>query len=138
MFTHDKRDGACHLAPAAGFEREAAAAGSGEAVVLGLAVVLARAPVGGEPAAVLQAMERGIERALLDFEHVFGGTLNDFGDGVAMCIAGGERAQDHHVERAFEHVAREWFVTAHAFGAPPLRVLWGDLPSRRTHSVRVV
>jgi hypothetical protein len=49
-------------------EREAAV-GGGKAVLLGLAIVFA-GPVGGEPAAVFEAMECGIWRALLDFEDV--------------------------------------------------------------------
>ena len=118
MFAHDERDGAGHLAPAAGLKREAPATGGGEAVVLGLAVVLARAPVGREPAAVLQAMERGIQRALLDLEDLFRGALDDLGDGVAVSL-----------ERGSLRPMRSCSSTQSSTG---------DLPSRRTHSARVV
>src|SRR5207302_10951443 len=99
--------GAGLLPPAAGLEREASAAGGGKPVVLGFAVVLAGAPVAGEPAAVFEAMQRRVKRTLLHFEDVFGGALDDLGNRVAVRVTGGERAQDHHVERSLEHVAGE-------------------------------
>ena len=57
----------------------------GQLVELRLAVVLAGAPGGREPAAIFEAMQRGIERALLDLQHIFGGVFDDVGDGMAVC-----------------------------------------------------
>ena len=50
-------------------------------------------------------MQGGIERPVLDLQHLVGALLDDVGDGVAMGGAGDEGVQNQHVERALEHVA---------------------------------
>src|SRR5262249_40392256 len=79
---------------------QALPAGRGEAVELGAAVVVAHAPFGGEQALKLQAVERGVERALFDFER----TAGDLADAeeYAVAVQGAERhgLQDEDVEGA--------------------------------------
>src|SRR5262249_1828606 len=59
------------------------------------------------PTAVFNAVERRIERAVFDFEHVGGSALDGVGDGVAMRRPKREGAEDQHVERALQHFALE-------------------------------
>lgn len=47
-------------------------------------VVLAQAPLGGNPPAILQSPERRIERAFLDVQHVAGSRLDPARDAVAV------------------------------------------------------
>ena len=51
-------------------------AGRGEAVELGPPVVVRRAPLGGQEAAVLEAVQRGIQRALFDEQRAAGHLLD--------------------------------------------------------------
>ena len=84
-----------------------------EPVKLRLAVVFADSPLGGEQAAVFETMEGGVERALLDFEGVFGGVLDRLGDGVAVRGAHDEGAQDEHVQSSLEDIAGGWLFHRH-------------------------
>src|SRR4029453_17089784 len=63
---HHARDRQRQPLPLSGFGLEAPAARPGQPVVLGAAVVLGGSPVGVDEAALLDAMERRVERALLD------------------------------------------------------------------------
>src|SRR3954470_18291413 len=57
-------------APFAFFVRQLAAAGPGQRVEARLPVVLGRAPFGADEPAVFQPLERGIERSVIDDQHV--------------------------------------------------------------------
>src|SRR6266852_3408819 len=87
-----------HAVPVVGFGAELTAAGGGEAVELGLALIVGFAPLGGDEALVLKAEERGIERTLLDGELVAGDLLDAEENAVAVERAEGDRLQDEHVE----------------------------------------
>lgn len=50
------------------FLRKLTAAGGGETVIAGAAIVFGVAPFGGDPIFLLHAMERGIQRAFFDAE----------------------------------------------------------------------
>src|ERR1700709_517267 len=67
--------------------RELFAAGGGERIETGLPVLFRGAPFGAHPAVLLHAVERRIERALLDAEQLGRGLLNVRGDGVAVHLA---------------------------------------------------
>src|ERR1017187_4233848 len=56
----------------------------GQAVVLGLALVFAFAPLGGDPAAVLQPVQPRIERPLRDLQRVLRDLLDAQQDAVAV------------------------------------------------------
>ena len=66
------------------FGHKLAAALGGELVEARLAAVVRFAPVGRDPAAFFQAMQRGIERALLHLEDIVGDLANALGDAVAV------------------------------------------------------
>jgi hypothetical protein len=76
----------------------------GERIEAGLASSVGRGPFSCEPAALFEAMERGIERALLDLQDVAGHLLQALRDGVAVDRAEGDDFQDEDVERALEQV----------------------------------
>ena len=74
-------------------------------VVLELAVPALRGfPLRAHPLLALQAMERRIERSVLDLQHVVGGALDVLGDVVAVGGPEAEGPQDQHVERALQQV----------------------------------
>ena len=49
-------------------------------------------------------MQRWVERALLDLEHLFGDLANAVGDAVAMDRAEGDDLEDEHIEGALQEV----------------------------------
>ena len=53
-------------------------------IKLGAAIIFGGAVGGGDPFALDEAMERGIERALLDLQDFVGAEFDGFGDGVAV------------------------------------------------------
>src|SRR5688572_32533961 len=70
--------------------------------LLRLSIVFGGAPAGADPAALLEPVQRGIERALADRQRVAGGLLDPAGHRVAMRRPPAERLQDQQVERAAE------------------------------------
>src|SRR6267154_6069475 len=62
--------GAGQFAPGVFFGRELLAAAARELVVFGAAIVFRGAPAGFDPAAAFQAMQRRVQRALLDLQDV--------------------------------------------------------------------
>src|SRR5579863_3679308 len=88
------RDGGGQLAPGALFRFELLPAAGSEVVVFCAAVVVRRAPMSLDPAAALEAVKRGIKRALLNAEHIAGDLLDAFGDGPAVLGTQGESAED--------------------------------------------
>src|ERR1700722_1643626 len=60
------------------------AACRGELVILGAAIGLSHRPFGGNPPALLHAMQGGIERALFDLEHLPRGVLDVDHDAIAV------------------------------------------------------
>src|SRR5262245_14756518 len=79
--------------------------GAGDGVVLGFPVVVGSAPARRNPSALLEAEERGIDRALIELEHVLADLLDAPGDPVTMkrshCL---ERLEHHEVQSALENV----------------------------------
>jgi hypothetical protein len=70
-------------------------------VVLRLAVALERAVLGGNPAALDQAVERWIERALLDQQNIVR-ALDRLGNRMTVRGTGPQRSQDEQIEGAPE------------------------------------
>ena len=73
-------------------------------VVLRLALVLGLAPLAGDEALVLEAVQRRIEGPLLDFQAVFGNLLDAQQDAVAVQRAERDGFQNQHVERALHQI----------------------------------
>src|SRR5512135_2892359 len=68
--------------PVAGVGSQLAAAGAGDRVELGLAVVIGGAPVRFDPSALLETNERRVDRALVEQDFVAADLLNTAGDAV--------------------------------------------------------
>src|SRR5262249_61578252 len=98
----DAGDGVGDLPPPAGLPREVLPARAGELVVAGLAVVVGGAPRGHDPAAGLEALEGGVEGAVLDEEDVVGGLLDRARDPLAVLGPEHQGAEDEQVERALD------------------------------------
>ena len=77
-----------------------------EFVVPRPSIVVARAPLGGEPAAAFHALEGLIERAVVDAERAVRAVLEPGGDGVAVHRAPAQCFEDEEVEGALEERQR--------------------------------
>src|SRR3989442_2940579 len=51
-------------------------------------------------------MQRGIQGAFFHAQHIVGGLVNPFGDGVAVFLPAHEGLQDEHVKRALQEISR--------------------------------
>jgi hypothetical protein len=97
-------DDARDAMPVLGFGLKLFAAGFGDGVEAGLAIVFGSAPLGGDPSLVEEADEGGVDRALVDLERFFADLLDAAGDAVTVERAhGGERLEDHEIESALEN-----------------------------------
>src|SRR5437868_4113661 len=101
---HDRVDRGRKPPPARRLVRELSFTGAREMVELRLAIVLRCPPLGGDPASILEAMQRGVERALVHLQDIARDLLNPLGYPPAVHGLKGERFQDEHVERALEDV----------------------------------
>src|SRR3954470_18626475 len=90
--------------PAVRLLSEPAAAGSGEAVILGPAVVLRRDPLGFEQPLVLEPVERWIESSLLHEQRAIRDLLDSQQHAVSVQLAERDRLQDQQVEGAGKQV----------------------------------
>lgn len=79
------------------------ASGGRETVEAGAAIVGGGAPLSVNPALLQKALERGIKRAMLDFEGLAGGLLDEFGDAVAVHGTPAEGAKNDEVESALHN-----------------------------------
>ena len=82
--------------------RQLRLAGRGQLVVLRALVGLADAPLGLQPAALLESVQRRIERAGLDLEQIVGLGADRLADAMAVLRPPLERSENQHVERALE------------------------------------
>ena len=91
--------------PVGGVFGELFAATLGDGIKLGFAIVVGGAPFGGDPAALLEADERGVNGALVEQDFVAGDLFDAASDAVAVeGTNGGEGLQDHKVEGALEKI----------------------------------
>ena len=98
----------------AGLFLQLLAPGDGQTVVPGLAVVLRGAPEGCDPAAILQPVQGGVQRPLVDAQCVPGDLLDALGNGPSVPGAGLERAQNQEIERPLKQIEFGW--VAHNVG----------------------
>jgi len=90
--------------PGRGLGAELRATLGRQLVELGFAVVLAAAPLALDPAALLEAVQGGVERAFTYGENVICELLDPSGDGVSVRGSPRERLEDEEVERALQEV----------------------------------
>jgi hypothetical protein len=80
-------------------------------IVAKLAImVLGHFPSRDKPPIALQAMQRRIQRTMLNLQHIVGGALNVPSDLTAMTRAKQQRSQDQHIERPLQEgdTIRRW------------------------------
>src|SRR5690348_17526917 len=97
---HHQLDALDEFVEVFGFGVELFAAFWGKAIEAGAAIVFRGAPFGLEPAFDQHAVQRGIERAVFDFEAVARSAFDVFGDGVAVERPASEGFQYEQEERA--------------------------------------
>src|SRR6185503_18023319 len=90
--------------PAHGLAPEVCATSGRQGVILGLSAGVRFAPFLGDQAASLEAVEGGVERALLHRERVLRGFTYPPADRVSVARAPRERLEDQDVERSGEQV----------------------------------
>src|SRR5205085_4658937 len=91
-------DGGRVTGPARGGGTQLASPGGPDLVELCLPVVFRESPLRFDPAAGLHAVERRVERALLDLEIVVGRLADPPGDGVPVPRTPRQRLQDQQVQ----------------------------------------
>src|SRR5215207_4423880 len=101
---HHLENGVRQPAPVLLFDLKLLPARLCELVELGPQVVLRRAPLGRNPPLPLDAVERGVERALFHPQHVVGHQDDTLPDSVPVQRTDRERLQDEHVERALQQL----------------------------------
>src|SRR5690348_7815892 len=100
--TEHERDGFRQPPPIAGFFRELFAAGGGELVEARTSIVVGNAPLGTHPTRGLEALERRIERSVIDEQRALRRVLNRERDTVPVVRSEREGAQDQKIECALE------------------------------------
>src|SRR5215813_15321021 len=90
---HDRGDRRGETLPLRRFLVERAAAGARERVVLRAAIVVALRPLRGDPAVLLELVERRVQRALADLEHLARHLADALRDGPAV-----HRLERDHLE----------------------------------------
>src|SRR5262249_5081230 len=94
----DARDGGGQAAPRLFLGAELVPAARGQLVVLRAAIVLRGAPAGLDPAAALEAMQRRVQRPLLNAQRLARALLDALGDGPAVLRLERERVQDQQIQ----------------------------------------
>src|SRR5262249_17634495 len=103
--SHHQVDRARHALPASLLFRELTAARGGERGVSCAAGVFPGLPRRADEAPPLAPGERGIERALIELEHVLRPLLEALGDPPAVHGLEAQCLEHHHVERSLEDLA---------------------------------
>src|SRR5262249_17840580 len=102
--SHDSPDRRDEPLPSGRLPGELPAARRGPPVEAGLAVVRGGPPLRKEPAALLEPLERRIERAVLDEELLLGPLLDGAGDPLTVLRAEDQGPQDQQVERPLQQL----------------------------------
>src|SRR5688500_5753357 len=97
-FIEDEADRAGEPLPALLLDGELLSSGARQRVELCVAPRLRLMPFGGQPAALLEAMQCVVERSLVDTNSLARDDREMLRDGVAMGRSGRQRLQDQHVE----------------------------------------
>ncbi len=95
-----------HATPAFRFFLELLASGASQGVILRLAVIFGNTPLGGDPAALLEAQQRRIERSLVQLQQVFRDLLDAHSDPEAVHRPHGiERLQHQQIKCSLQDFA---------------------------------
>lgn len=75
-----------------------------ERIIFGAAIIFGGPPFGGDPALMLEFVERGVERAFADLEHVAGDLLQANADSPAVEGFQRQDLQEKKIEGALDKV----------------------------------
>src|SRR6266481_10144611 len=73
-------------------------------IIFGTPVILGLAPLGGDPALLLQAVERGVKRTLIDLQLLFGDLADALRDGPAVHGLESDSLEDQQIECALDEI----------------------------------
>src|SRR5262245_29493171 len=104
--SHDLADRTGKLVPRSRLGDELSFSDGGELVVFRTATVFRQRPLRFDPAAVLHAVERWIQRALLDLKRVLGRVLYPARDAESVHRSPRQRLEDDEIECALEQFDR--------------------------------
>jgi hypothetical protein len=90
--------------PISALSVELLAPGAGQLIILGAPVILRCAPLSLDKAAPLQAVQRGIERTLLDFYRILRDLLNPLRNGPSVAWAWSESVENQEVQRTLREI----------------------------------
>src|SRR6185369_14823859 len=99
---HDAADGGGEAGPLLGFVVQLLPAGRGEVIKAGTPAEFGDTPFSLDPALMLEAMQGGVERALVDPQDVLRDLLDALGDGPAVHGLVLEGAKNEQVESALK------------------------------------
>src|SRR5204863_8179086 len=93
-----------HALPTPGFREQLFAPRTRQRVKLRLAVIFRSAPLGSDPATLLEPQQGGIKRALVELKQVFRDLLDTLGNAIAVQRAYGVKGlQNNEVECALQN-----------------------------------
>src|SRR5262245_11121559 len=107
----DGRDGAREPLPVGAFAFEVLATRAGQVVELRAPPEVARLPLRGDPALLLELVQRGVERSVADLQRVIGDLPEALADRPAVHRLERQNLQDQEVERSLDEIWR----LAHVF-----------------------
>src|SRR5439155_26114690 len=91
-----------------------------ETIVLRVAMILRRAPLALDPSLLLEALERGVERSLIDVEHTPRELLDALADAPAVHRLERQCLEDEQIERSAENVGGRIAAGRHRSSFLPL------------------
>jgi hypothetical protein len=125
----DTVDGADELLPATCLPEELFSPSGGELIKAGLAIVLGRAPFRTDPTAILQPVQGGVKRTVLNLQDFVGAVLDNVGNGVTVGWAEKQCLQDQQIERALQEIGFERRCASFWHGCVPQKII--DWNTRR-------
>src|SRR2546425_8737213 len=78
----------------------------GQGIELGSTVVFTRLPLGSNPPAIFQFVQRRIERAVADAQHIAGNLFQTLADGPSIQRLQGQYFENQHVQSPLDEVRR--------------------------------
>ncbi len=100
----DKPDGRREALPIGFLRLEIFLSGACEGIIFCAAIVFGFAPFGLNPGLLFEAMQSGVEGALIDLEDIVGDAANALGNGPSVHGFEGNGLKDEKVESALDEV----------------------------------
>ena len=95
---HDLRDRPGEFFPARGLAAQMGTTGASERIEPRSSIIRRGAPFGGDPTLLKKALQRGIQRTMVDAQNVVGTSLDGASDSVTMNRPKNKGLENEHVE----------------------------------------